>query len=64
MLRVPGNGPRAPAWPPNDFADAASAQARIDESETTHRKAHHTHLEIARYSGDRFAFMAAEGILY
>lgn len=64
MLRVPNNGPKALAGPPNDFATREDAQTRFDEIMSAQIKLHHTHLEIVAYSGDKYAYLEAQGILY
>ncbi|MEM6355459.1 MAG: hypothetical protein AAF844_07225 [Pseudomonadota bacterium] len=64
VLRVPSVGPKALAGHPNDFADLERAEARLDEIMGSQLLPHHTHIEIAPYSGDKFAFMDREGILF
>lgn len=63
VLRVPSSGPKALAGPPNDFSALKDAEARLSEITAGHLKAHHTYLEIVEYSGDKSAFLSAQGIL-
>lgn len=63
VLRVPSSGPRALAGPPNDFATKSEADARLAEIHSKQLKTHHTYLEVVEYSGDKSAFLEAEGIL-
>jgi hypothetical protein len=64
VIRCPTSGPPALIAPPNDFGSEAEARARIGEIEAAHRMAHHTHLEVMAYDGDRLAALDATGILY
>lgn len=64
VLRNPGSGPPALAGPLNDFATLEEAEVRITEIEASHRKAHHTYLDILPYDGDREEALRAAGILY
>lgn len=63
VLRVPNSGPKALAGPPNDFPTLKEAEARVSEITSRHLKVHHTFLEIVEYTGDKSAFIEAEGIL-
>ncbi|WP_121629632.1 hypothetical protein [Tropicibacter alexandrii] len=63
VVRVPGSGPPALIGAPYDFATLADAKARIAEIEATHRKSHHTHLEIVPYRGALAQALAERGIL-
>ncbi len=63
ILRVPGSGPPALAGPPNVFDTEVEAQARLDEIEDGHLKAHHTHLEILPFQGPLAQALTKAGIL-
>jgi hypothetical protein len=60
---VPSSGPPALAGPPNDFASLQEAENRVAEIASKQLKVHHTFLEIVAYSGDKAAFLKAEGVL-
>lgn len=64
VLRVPNTGPKALAGPPNDFSDRESAEARLREIMSAQLIPHHTHIEIAEYSGDKRDFLSRAGILF
>jgi hypothetical protein len=64
VLRVPNTGPKALIAAPNDFATESEAQARIDAIEALQLQGHHTYLEVWPYRGDKFAALAAAGVLY
>ena len=64
VIRVPDSGPKALAGPPNDFGSRSEAEARIGEITSEHRKAHHTHLEIMKYTGDKADALRNAGVLF
>ena len=64
VLRVPNSGPNALIAEPNDFDNLHAAEARIAAINGEHLMVHHTYLEVFAYSGDKFATLDAEGIIY
>ena len=64
VVRVPTSGPPAVIAEPNDFETESEARARIGEIESLQLQAHHTWLDIVRYTGDRTTALERAGILY